>query len=235
MNRPRRCQAGFTLIEVMIAVLIMALISLIAWRGLDSMTRTNDRLQARMEETARTTRALQQIEMDLTWRATVELPSAATEALAADGEGEGSESQGDAGGAPQTAKPGTPMMPLLPAGLSARRGLQGAFTFEVVRAAAARPGQWQRVQWWLQGGTLYRAAGEASSAYPLPAPSAADRVAVVEGVANFDMRAYEPGQGWRSLPTIRAVPKPATGLDVLVSVRRSAGPALQYRRVIALN
>lgn len=233
MNRPRRCQAGFTLIEVMVAVLIMAVISLIAWRGLDSMTRTNDQLQARMEETARMTRALQQIEMDLTWRATVELPSVATEALAADGEG--GESQTNAGDATDTAKPGTPLMPLLPAGLSAQRSLQGTLTLEVVRLAPARPGQWQRVQWWLQGGTLYRAAGEAASAYPLPAPSATDRVAVIEGVANFDMRAYEPGQGWRPLPTIRAVPKPATGLDVLVSVRRNAGPSLQYRRVIALN
>lgn len=33
----RRRQAGFTLIEVMVAIMLMAIVSLMAWRGLDSM------------------------------------------------------------------------------------------------------------------------------------------------------------------------------------------------------
>jgi len=42
MNR----QQGFTLIEVMVAILLMAVVSLIAWKGLDSVTRADSHLQA---------------------------------------------------------------------------------------------------------------------------------------------------------------------------------------------
>lgn len=34
-------QSGFTLLEVMVAILLMIIVSLIAWRGLESMTRTD--------------------------------------------------------------------------------------------------------------------------------------------------------------------------------------------------
>ncbi len=42
MNR----QQGFTLIEVMVAILLMAVVSLIAWKGLDSVTRADSLLRA---------------------------------------------------------------------------------------------------------------------------------------------------------------------------------------------
>ena len=44
-----RNQQGFTLIEVMVAILLMAVVSLIAWRGLDSVTRADSHLQASSE------------------------------------------------------------------------------------------------------------------------------------------------------------------------------------------
>lgn len=233
MKGHARTQSGFTLIEVMIAIVIMAVISLIAWRGLDSMTRTNDQLQARTEETARLMRTLQQIEIDLTWRATIELPSVATDALASENEDE--QGQADSPGNTTSNQTRQGNMPLLPAGLTARRGGQGTLAFEVVRAAPAQPGRWQRVQWWVQGGTLYRAAGDPAAVYPLPAPNAADRVALLQGVASFDLRAWEPGRGWRSLPTNHGVSTPASGLDVVISMRRNTDPAMQYRRIIALE
>jgi general secretion pathway protein J len=91
------------------------------------------------------------------------------------------------------------------------------------------------VQWWLQSGTLYRAAGPAVADYPLPAPQSADRVAVLEGIDSFDVRAWEPEQGWRRLPAAGLARAPASGLEITLSTRRSAGPVMQYRRVIALE
>ena len=44
-------QRGFTLIEVMVAIMLMALVSMIAWRGLDSVTRADQHLQASTEQT----------------------------------------------------------------------------------------------------------------------------------------------------------------------------------------
>ena len=68
-SKTTHAEAGFSLIEVMIAIVIMAVLSLIAWRGLDSMSRTNTALQMRTEETAKLMRTLQQIERDLIQRA----------------------------------------------------------------------------------------------------------------------------------------------------------------------
>lgn len=51
-------QKGFTLIEVMVAIMLMALVSLIAWRGLDSVTRADQHLQASTEQTEALLRAL---------------------------------------------------------------------------------------------------------------------------------------------------------------------------------
>lgn len=226
-QRPRSRPSGFTLIEVMIAIVIMAVLSLIAWRGLDSMGRANTQLQLRTEEIARLMRALQQIERDLAWRTTTELPSAAIDAIPEGQEAADAETRRG----PRTAAP----VFLLPAGMEVRRLTETPFLVEVVRAAPAAPGRWQRVQWWLQSGTLYRAAGPAADAYPLPAPQAADRVAVLEGIASFEVRAWEPDQGWRRLPATGQASNAASGLELALGVRRSAGPAMQYRRVLAFD
>ncbi|THF60446.1 PulJ/GspJ family protein [Pseudothauera rhizosphaerae] len=224
----RRAEPGFSLIEVMIAIMIMALLSLIAWRGLDSMSRADTRLQMRTEESVRLMRALQQIERDLSWRTTVELPSPAAEAAASQEDGNGGEE------APRGRRAAVPVS-LLPAGMDARRTNQVPFAIELVRAAPAAPGQWQRVQWWVQGGTLYRAAGDPAAAYPLPAPRTADRIAALDGVASFEVRAWEPGQGWRRLPAAGRARAAARGLEVTLGLRRSEGPVMQYRRVIPLG
>ncbi|CAB3647134.1 prepilin-type N-terminal cleavage/methylation domain-containing protein [Achromobacter pestifer] len=223
----QRSQSGFTLIEVMIAIVIMAVISILAWRGLDSMSRANTQLQVRTEETARLMRTLQQIERDLTWRTTVELPSAALDVAPQDEEGTTAQTPGGV-------RPPLPIA-LLPMGMEVRRSSQASFLIELVRAAPAAPGRWQRVQWWLQSGTLYRAAGPAVSGYPFPAPQPADRVAVLEGIASFEVRAWEPEQGWRRLPAAGQARTPASGLEVVLGVRPSTGPAMQYRRVVPLN
>tara|TARA_R110002051_G_scaffold144694_1_gene217514 strand:- start:45943 stop:46626 length:684 start_codon:yes stop_codon:yes gene_type:complete len=219
-------QSGFTLIEVMIAIMIMAVISLIAWRGLDIMTRANTQLQVRSEENARLMRTLQQLEHDLAWRTTIELPSSVMDMP----------EQGTEPTPPEQADGRqAPLIPLLPVGMDVRRLNQIPLQLELVRAAPAAPGQWQRVRWWLQSGTLYRAAGQPTNSYPLPAPETADRVAVLEGIASFNIRAWEPQQGWRQLPATGRSLTPASGLEIQLGTRRSAGPVTYYRRVLAFD
>ena len=58
-------QQGFTLIEVMVAIMLMAVVSLIAWRGLDSVTRADQHLQASTEQTEALLRALNQLQRDV--------------------------------------------------------------------------------------------------------------------------------------------------------------------------
>jgi general secretion pathway protein J len=137
---------GFTLIEVMIAILLMAVVSLIAWRGLDSVSRADRHVRQASEDSQAVLRVFQQLERDLAMRATVELT--------------------------EPSLPGRepPDKPLLPA-LRARTE-----RLELIRNGAVPGSGLQRVRWYVRGGTLYRAAAPASDRYPLPAPKAATAV-----------------------------------------------------------
>jgi general secretion pathway protein J len=62
-----RCTSrGFTLVEVMVALFIMAVLAGMAWRGIDGIARTRESAQARMEQTLRMSTVLAQWERDLT-------------------------------------------------------------------------------------------------------------------------------------------------------------------------
>ncbi|PUE34396.1 general secretion pathway protein GspJ [Limnohabitans sp. Jir72] len=61
----RRARQGFTLIEVLVAISIMALMSLMAWRGLDGMLRTQNSLQKRSDEIRTLQAGLAQWQTDL--------------------------------------------------------------------------------------------------------------------------------------------------------------------------
>lgn len=64
--RPRPLQIrGFTLIEVMVAISVMALMSLMAWRGLEGMVRTQSSLQGRSDEIRTLQAGLAQWQTDL--------------------------------------------------------------------------------------------------------------------------------------------------------------------------
>ncbi|MGK9418658.1 type II secretion system protein GspJ [Pseudomonas cedrina] len=134
-----RSQQGFTLIEVMVAIMLMALVSLIAWRGLDSVTRADQHLQASTEQTEVLLRALNQMQRDISLRASVELtaPDAPSdEGLAA---------------------------------VTVRSSDSKGFRLDVIRSAPVAGDGLQRVRWWLKGDSLYRAAAPARDRYPLPA------------------------------------------------------------------
>lgn len=57
--------AGFTLVEVLVALLAMALLAGLAWQGLDSVLRTRDASREAIERTTRLATVLTQWEQDL--------------------------------------------------------------------------------------------------------------------------------------------------------------------------
>lgn len=195
-------QAGFTLLEVMVAILLMAVVSLIAWRGLDSVTRADTHLQASTEQTEVLLRVLNQLERDVALRASIQL-SEPTDAAADD--------------APTTAPPA----------LTVRSTEGRGFRLDVIREAADQPGSLQRVRWWLKGDTLYRAQGRARSRYPLPAPGAG--VAVLAEVSDAGLRYWDKEKGWRKLSGNRQE-NPA-GIEISLT-RQTRQGVEKYRQVL---
>lgn len=65
MTQACRKQTGFTLIEMLVTLALMALISILAWRALDQTERTSRSLQVSANETLTLARALDQIESDI--------------------------------------------------------------------------------------------------------------------------------------------------------------------------
>ncbi|WMJ69395.1 prepilin-type N-terminal cleavage/methylation domain-containing protein [Stenotrophomonas sp. 24(2023)] len=204
---PSRPAPGFTLIEVMIAITLMALLSVICWRALDSVASADQRLRAADAETAAALRVLQQFQRDIQLRADDALMNGAVRAA----------------DQPQR---------LLPPSLVSERHPDGSFALEITRSVGSEGGQWQRVRWWRQGHAVWRASGAPSARYPLPAPDTAQALKVASGVQMFDVRAWQPGAGWATLPGAAEV-LPATGLELRLVLRDARGEQ-RYRRVLGL-
>jgi general secretion pathway protein J len=74
-------QTGFTLVEVLVAMMVMAILAAMAWQGVDSIVRARDASQIKMEQSLRLNAVLAQWEQDL---ASIQESPAAT-ALSFDG------------------------------------------------------------------------------------------------------------------------------------------------------
>ena len=61
----RSRSAGFTLVEVLVALLVMALMAAMAWQGVDGIVRSRDASQRRLEATLRMNTVIAQWEQDL--------------------------------------------------------------------------------------------------------------------------------------------------------------------------
>jgi len=62
---PRRSARGFTLVEVLVALFVMALLAGLAWQATDSMVRTRDASRERLDSTTRLATVITQWERDL--------------------------------------------------------------------------------------------------------------------------------------------------------------------------
>ena len=204
MKRPVH---GFTLIEVMIAITVMGVLALICWRAIDSVASSDQRLRQADAETTRALRAVQQFQRDVEMRADDALMNGAV-------------------------RPADQPQRLLPPSLVSERHSDGSFALEITRSVGSDGLRWQRVRWWRQGNTLWRASGAATDRYPLPAPEPSKGIAVARDVQRFELRAWQPGAGWSALPGQGEV-MPATGLELRLGLRDGRGP-LSYRRVLAL-
>lgn len=210
MTPPRASQGGFTLVEVLVALLLMAVLSLVSWRGLDSVTSIREHLERDGERDEAILRALGQLERDVRMRA----PDHVLD-----------------GGALASAAVGPRLLP--PAVALAQAGQ--SWRLDVVRTPAEGEGAWQRVQWWQQDGVLRRAAPPASDAYPLPDPESVPSQPVLTGVTGFSVRAYIPGRGWMALPlSANQAAQGASGLEFTLRLAANGQPPQDYRRVVSL-
>ena len=57
---------GFTLLELLVAITVLSIVSMIAWRGLDSLVATRERLEPEVDEVRSLLTAFGQMERDLT-------------------------------------------------------------------------------------------------------------------------------------------------------------------------
>ncbi len=208
MREGRRAQ-GFTLIEVLVALTLMALVSLISWRALDVVQRTQERLDESGQQVISIVRVLGQIEDDVQRHASEQvlpLPPPV---------------QRDGQAAP------APVRSWLPPGIAWSDG-DGLM---VVRAAG--DGRWQRVRWHLAGNRLMRGVGVASDRLPLPEIQTEHEV--LSGVEAFSMRLWLPGQGWAPLPQNSDQPAGAQVRAVEFRLLPVGAPAAQaYRKVVML-
>ncbi|NJJ60956.1 type II secretion system protein GspJ [Pseudomonas sp. B14(2022)] len=197
-----RSEQGFTLIEVMVAIMLMAVVSVIAWRGLDSVTRADQHLQASSEQTEVLLRALNQLQRDISLRASVEL------------------------NAPPPSKNSAEKLDGL-AAVTVRSSDSKGFRLDIIRSAPIAGDGLQRVRWWLKGDSLYRAAAPARDRYPLPA--AKDGVVVLSGVSDLQVRVWEADKGWRQLSGNRR--EDPLGLEISL-VRETPQGVEKYRQVV---
>tara|TARA_R110000851_G_scaffold333533_1_gene515205 strand:+ start:35337 stop:35963 length:627 start_codon:yes stop_codon:yes gene_type:complete len=207
MNGALSEQRGLTLVEVLVALALMALLSVISWRALDMTDRSARALQVRVQDTQSLIRVLGQVEHDLRHHV----------GWASDTDSASSPALGSAVGNGENILPGV---------------LWRAPVLSIVRTQAN--GAWQLVEWRQEGSRLLRAVSDPS--YTLPMPELNRPEVVLEEIDSFTLRVWGADQQWVLPAQAASVPAVATGMqgiEVRISRLEHEGPAV-FRKVVLL-
>lgn len=208
LYRRHAAQQGFTLIEVLIAIALMALVSLLSWKGLEQVSKARDWLGEESADQAVVLRTLGQIERDMN-RAYAGIPTNV-----------------------ESGRPNTPGSPntnntLLPPGIDITQSA-GTMLINLVRATPEN-GQWQRVIWRQRPDGLWRYSGVPASSYPLPEPD--QGVLIMPDVSNLDVRVWLTGKGW--INPLQPATARATGLEIAIE-RQRRDQKERFTRIVVL-
>lgn len=137
-------QQGFTLVEVLVALVLITIVSLVSWEGLDSMVRVRDHVERDVSREQAAMNAMGQLATDIRMCAADQVIDA---------------TQGD------MARNERPVLPLA----ATVQGKGGNAVLDVVRKLASGESGWQTC-WWRKQGRLMRVLAPSGPDSPLPAP-----------------------------------------------------------------
>lgn len=181
-----KLQAGLSLLEVLITLLIMSIVSLLAWKGLDQVEQSSTRLKTSHQQTQALQASLAQLELDIQSMANLSFY----------------DEQG-------RHKPFTNQAPLEMNGIYWHSNNQQRALYILQQTD---DNQWRWLKWSLVNNQLFRDIAVSGKALPLAKPKS--ETLVMPNVTGFAVRAWLPARGWRDVPLLDNLPRAATGIEV---------------------